>query len=333
MRQRIDEARKAERNCGHRGYDAAVSAISDPSRPSWRDRRRAQKLVDTAFAERRLTAADRTLRTQRIEAAHTRGDLAMITRDLVAPVQTNLGRALDARTMSSMRVGAKAGNTPRTPSAPSAMSPGTPTIDLSGIGRKVRVFVLIAVVGMFASCVLGLAAFVIPAFFAESNRAADTGSPGVPGASVTPEDSSAGVDESDAASLHSAEGWTELVDAIERESGTTEVYDLVVYPTYASVGLDGEDAIERRLFRAGDWQEGFSARTPINGSVVDLGEIEPETVAGLSDQTARHFGIDEPTGTYIIVNAFAGVPRIMVYVQSSGESQYRVYRLDGTAIS
>ena len=210
------------------------------------------------------------------------------------------------------------------------MSPGTPTIDLSGIGRKVRLFVLIAVVGMFASCVLGLAAFVIPAFFADSNREGDTGSPGVSG---TAGPSSAEVVDSEAASLHSAEGWSGLVDAIERESGTTEVYDLVAYPTYASVGLDGKDAVERRLFRAGDWQEGFSARTPISGSLVDLGDIDPKTIARLPDQTARHLGIDEPTDAYIIVNAFAGAPRIMVYVQSSGESRYRAYRLDGTAIS
>ena len=258
----------------------------------------------------------------------------MITRDLVAPAQTNLGRALDPSTMSSMRVGSKSGGISRTLGAPATISPGTPTIDLSGIGRKVRLFVLIAVVGMFASCVLGLAAFLVPAFFAESNRGADTGSPGAPGASVTPSGSpSAQVVDNDAAGLHTAEGWTALVDAIEGESGTTEVYDLVVYPTYASVGLDGKDAIERRLFRAGGWQEGFSARTPLHGSLVDLGEIDPKTVARLPDQTAQSVGIDEPTGTYIIVNAFAGAPRIMVYVQSSGESRYRAYQLDGTAIS
>jgi len=230
-----------------------------------------------------------------------------------------------------MRAGSKAGGASRTMGVPATLSPGTPTIDLSGIGRKVRLFVILAVVGVFASCVLGLAAMVIPAFFAESNREAD---PGSPGASVTPADpSSAGVVERDAASLHSAEGWTDLIDAIERESGTTEVYDLVVYPDYASVGMDGKDAIERRLFRAGDWQEGFSARTPIHGSLVDPGEIDPKTIARLPGDTAQHFGIEEPTGTYIIVSAFAGAPRIMVYVQSSGESQYRAYRLDGTAIS
>lgn len=305
-----------------------MSAISDPARPSRRDRRRAQKLVDTAFAERRLTAADRTLRTQRIDAAHTRGDLAMITRDLVAPVQTNLGRALDASTMSSMRAGMAALGR-RTAGTPASAGSSTPTIDLSGLGRRVRLFILLAVGGVFLSCVLGILALVIPAvvgFNGDVNFSATE----APSASVTdsPQQPPAA-----SASLHTAAGWSALVDAIERESGTTAVYDLVVYPTYASVGLDDKDAIERRLFRDGDWQEGFSARTPISGSLVDLGDIDPKTVARLPDQTARHFGIDEPTGTYIIVNAFAGARRIMVYVQSGAESQYRAYRLDGTAIS
>ena len=252
----------------------------------------------------------------------------MITRDLVAPAQANLGRALDASAMSTMRVGSAVGGR-RTPRSPTTLSPGTPTIDLSGIGRRVRLIVLIAVAGVFLSCVLGILAFVIPAvvgfngdenvFTTEDSGVSVTDEPRQPpGASV---------------SLHTAAGWTALVDAIKAESGTTEVYELVVYPDYASVGLDGNDAIERRLFRAGDWQKGFSARTPVHGALVELAEIEPEVIAGLPGETARHFGIDEPTGAYLIVNAFTGDPQISVYVQSNGESRYRTYRLDGTAKS
>ena len=307
-----------------------MNAISDPGRPSRRDRRKAQKLVDTAFAEHRLTAADRALRTQRIDAAHTRGDLATITRDLVAPVQTNLGRALDASTMSSMRTGLPAW-TKRVPGTPTTVSPGTPTIDLSGIGRRIRLFVLIAVAGVFLSCVLGLVAFIVPVFTGFSGDVTSSDAPGT-AAPSPPQIPSESV-EADAASLHTAAGWTKLVAAIEAESGTTEVYDLVVYPEYASVGLDGKDAIERRLFRAGDWQEGFSARTPIHGARVDLGDIDPKTIVRLPEQTAQQAGIDNPTGTYFIVNAYTGSPQIAVYVQSNGESRYRTYQLDGTAIN
>jgi hypothetical protein len=305
-----------------------VTSISDPGRPSRRDRRRAQKLIDTAFAERRLTAADRSLRTQRIQAAHTRGDLSMITRDLVAPVSTNLGRALDPATMSSMRAGSNVSTT-RPPDALSTLRPGTRTIDLSGIGRRIRLFVLIAVVGVFASCVLGLVAF-IPTVVSEFKRDGNL-SPSGTDATVTagPRRGPDETVEVGATNLHSAAGWAALVEAIKSESGTTRVYDLVAYPQYASVGLDGKDAVERRFYRDGAWQESVSVRTPIAGSPIDLAEIDSELIARLPGETARHFGIDKPTGAYIVVHALAGEPRIMVYVQSDGRSEYRTYDLDG----
>ena len=258
---------------------------------------------------------------QRIQAAHTRGDLAMITRDIVAPAPTNLGRALDHAAMSSLRVHPEA----PTAAGPATMGRGTPTLDLSGIGRRIRLFVLLAVGGVFASCVLGLVAFV-PAVLGEFDRdvevAPSTDAPG-------PRPSQSAVPRGDTENLHTAAGWTALVAAVKAESGTTEVYDLVAYPQYASVGLDGKDAVERRFYRDGAWQESVSVRTPIAGSPVDLADIDPDVIASLPAQTAEHFGIGEPTATYIIVNAFGGDPRVMVYVQTGGRSEYRVYDLAG----
>jgi hypothetical protein len=306
-----------------------VTAISDPGRPRRRDRRRAQKLVDTAFAEDRLTAADRALRTQRIQAAHTRGDLATITRDLVAPAQANLGRALDASTMSSMRAGSAA-RTGGFPSTSATGRPGAPTIDLSGLGRRVRLIVLLAIGGFAATCVLGLVAFV-GSFVSDFEPNVDV----LPSESEVTAVPSSRPDagDGDVADLHSAAGWRALVDAIKSESGTTEIYDLVAYPQYASVGLDGDGAVERRLYRNSAWQDSVSVRTPIVGSLVDVAEIDPELIARLSAETAQHVGIDNPTQTYLLVNAYTGTPQIAVYVQSNGESRYRTYRLDGTPTS
>lgn len=310
-----------------------MDSISDPGRPSRRDRRRAQKLVDTAFAEQRLTAADRALRTQRIDAAHTKGDLVMITRDLVAPAATDLGRALDPSVVSPTRMSsAKTTGS----SATVFSSSSTPTIDLTGIGRKVRLFVLLAVGGVLVSCVLGLVAFipaVIEGFQEATNAPWEEGSsPGAVGSATTdgPADPAS---RGRSASLHTVAGWTGLVDAIKAESGSARIYDLVVYPDYAAVGLDGDGAIDRRFYRDGDWQASVSIRSPVNGSPVDLAQIDPELIARLPADTAQEVGIDDPTGTYILVNAFIDEPRIMVYVQKDVESQYRAYRLDGSPIN
>lgn len=56
--------------------------LSDPSGAGRGDRRKARQLVDAAYAGGRISAADRTLRVERIDAAATRGDLAMVVRDL-----------------------------------------------------------------------------------------------------------------------------------------------------------------------------------------------------------------------------------------------------------
>lgn len=66
-----------------------MSDISDPGGAGRGDRRRARKTVDGAYAEGRITSADRALRMQQIEAASTKGDLAMVVRDLsgMPPVQ------------------------------------------------------------------------------------------------------------------------------------------------------------------------------------------------------------------------------------------------------
>ena len=258
----------------------------------------------------------------------------MITRDLVAPSSVNLGRALDPQVVSSMGSGAAT----RTLSGSSTtVRSGTPTIDLSGVGRKVRPFVLIAVGGMLASCLLGLVAFVpvVLGAFKDVN-VSPVDIPGIEQAPHPIESSSTGAPSSpaaDTASLHTSGGWTQLVNDIETESGTTEVYDLVAYPQYASVGLNSDGEVERRFYRDGAWQGSVSVRTPSTGSLIDLAEIDADLIARLPEQTARAVGVSEPTGTYIIVNAFAGEPRIMVYVQSNAESQYRAYRLDGTPMS
>lgn len=302
---------------GTRGYDAAVTAISDPGRPSRRDRRRAQKLIDTAFAEGRLTSADRALRSQRIEAAHSKGDLATITRDLTEPSSARLGSALDSATLSGLRVGTarSAAGKPASTSLPGGM-----TLDLSKVvGQRVKWIVLAVVLAVVGSCVLGLVGMVASVF-----QASDSGS-----SSPTPVTSAEGTATPAVAGLHTVDGWSALLAAIKEQTGTTSVYDAVVYQEYASLGLDGDGAVDRRLYRNGAWQEGWSARTPVHGSLVDLGEIDPEVWAGLPERTAQHFQIANPTGTYVLVNAYTGTPQIMVYVQSEGGSQYRLYGLDG----
>lgn len=334
-----------------RRYDAAVSSLSDPGRPSRGDRRKVQKLIDAAYASGQLSAAERSLRTQRVDSAHTRGDLAMIARDLggpsapespaepvapvvqdlkreasASPVIPSLGSAIDEQILKSMQVGGVYRG---------SGSPGTtlPPIKLTGFGnaaRTIRIAVVVFVVGFLGICGLGMAAF-IPAFV-EGFSSSTTPSPVTPTEAVTSEASpgSTMALPPAAASLHTAAGWSSLVAAIKEKSGSTAIYDLVVYPTYASVGLDGGKTVDRRLYRDGAWQESFNVQTPIVGKPVDLDQIDPKVIAKLPAETAQRLGVENPTGTYLIVNALVSDPKIMVYVQADGSSQYQAYDLKGT---
>jgi len=319
-------------------YDAAVSSLSDPGRPSRGDRRQVQKLIDAAYASGQLSAAERSLRTQRVDAAHTRGDLAMIARDLGDPSASDarpeatptvvrdlksdlrpaagtpsLGSAIDDQTLKSMQVSGTYRGTGSPGAAP-------PPISIAGFGnaaRTIRIVIVVFVVGFLGICGLGLAA-LIPAFV-DGFHAATTTSPSVPAEVVTTGPGSGShPPQPSATNLHTAAGWAALVAAIKDESGSTSVYDLVVYPEYASVGLDGGKTVNRRLYRDGAWQSSFNVQTPIVGSPVDLRKIDPKVIARLPSETAQRLGVENPTGTYFIVNALVSEPKIMVYVQEGG---------------
>lgn len=307
------------------GYDAPVTSLSDPSRAGRRDRRKAQKSVDAAYAGGQLSAADRALRTQRIEAAQTKGELAMITRDLAAPpppqpageaapkhaATPSLGSALDPAVLESMRV----------KSTHSTSMTAAPAL------RRIAVIVIIVVAGMVLVCGLGVVGVVVSAISGAGDPPAGT-TTATPSADITTGAVTAGPGEG----LHSAGGWRSFVAAVQSESGTTEVYDAVVYPEYAAVALVSGDGTERRVFRDGAFLDSFRVQTEAVGGRVDLAQIEPDVIAGLPQATADQLGVDTPTDAYLIINALPTEPRIIVYVQANGSSQYRMYTLDGTPV-
>jgi hypothetical protein len=330
-----------------------VSSLSDPGRPSRGDRRSVQKLIDAAYAGGLLSAAERALRTQRVDAAHTRGDLAMIARDLRTPADgaaalpepdpvvvqdlqaptkpqedtPSLGSAIDPQLLQSMQVG---GAYRGTGAAGTAR-----TINLAGFAnaaRTIRIVILVVVLGFVGICGLGMAALV-PAFLEGFDSGPTSSQTAIPAdvATTQPGPSGTGpVEQAASTNLHSAAGWKALVAAIEDKSGSSSVYDLVVYPTYAAVGLDGGKSIERGFYRDGGWQDSIDVRTPIVGSPVDLRKIDPKLIEKLPADAAQRLGIESVTGTYLIVNAIPSDPKIMVYIQFDGGSNYQTYTLDGT---
>ncbi len=309
-----------------RRYDSGVSDISDPDRAGRRDRKHAQKLIDAAYAAGRLTSADRASRTQRVESAHTKGDLAMIVRDLgiaagtaaaagptpppapsASPGTVSLGSAIPPDQLKAMSKGGVKG---------AAMVGVTDSMRTAltgeGVKRARRVF-LIVVIGFFLLCGLGFTGIVTSIFIGSNPNG--------------------GGDAPVSVNLHTAKGWTQMVDAVSEETGSSRVYDIVVYPEYASVNAIAEEGAQRYVYRGGSFDLLSGPVTPASGDPIDLADVDPELIARLPDETAKKHDMPDYDSAYIIVRTMNNEPAIMVYLQQSGRlSRWSIYDLDGTVI-
>ena len=309
-----------------------MSDISDPGRAGRRDRKRAQKLIDAAYAAGQLTAADRAFRTARVDSAHTRGDLAVLVRDLnraagaapaaaataavppppdpaTGPGAKSLGSAIPPDQLSAMTKG-KVGSAATIRMGESMRSA------LSGdSAKKIRRVVLITVIGFLLLCGLGIAGIVAAIY---------TGVDQAGGPSDTPTSS---------VNLQTAKGWSELVAAVEDETGTSRVYDAVVYPEYASINAMVDEGAMRYVYRGGTFELFNSPVTAATQDPVDLADVDADLIEGLPDRTAEQQGMPDYDSAYFIVNTLSGQPAIMVYVQQEGRlARWSIYDLDGKVI-
>lgn len=278
-----------------------VTSLSDPSRASRGDRRQAQARVDAAFAAGQLTSADHQLRSQRIAAAQTAGDLVGLVRDL--PLEASLGSAIDPTVLASMRTGTTTGSGPK----PAA------TIDVSGKARTVRLVIVCVVVGMLLFCGLGIATVVFGTVGAMRGGATDGPHPVRTPPAPTSSPSIGGRATTAATALLTPAGWRSLVTAVETEFRTTSVYQAVVYPDYAVVTVVADGGQRSAVYRDGQFVSAPVVGTAPGTGRIDLAEVDPSVFA---------------QSTYVVIHAVPDGGQVIAYDGST----YRVYALDGTRI-
>jgi hypothetical protein len=304
-----------------------VSGISDPGKAGRRDKRRAQKLIDAAYAAGQLTAADRAFRTDRVRSAHTKGDLAVLVRDLEraagaaplvagstvtttpvdpTPALRSLGSAIPPDKLSAMSQGTSARTIQIGESLRSAMT---------GDGvRTARRIVLIVVVAFVILCGLGVAS-IVGLVITGVNDAMDS------------------VEETPTASLLTADGWSTFVVDLDEAVGTTRVYDAFVYDEYASVNVVGEEGGLRGVYRDGVLDMYESPATPASSRPIDLADIDPELIETLPERTADEHEMPDHESAYLVIGQAAGETRISVYLQEPGRlTRWTIYDLDGTVV-
>lgn len=236
-----------------------MSDISDPGGAGRGDRRRTRKAVDGAYAEGRITSADRALRMQQIEAASTKGDLAMIVRDLAGPLPNDR----PAPRPVAPPVPPQARPTPPSPGpAPSTFSnardqarerlqqslpPGVtwPRVQATGRSNPVKVVILVVVLLVALPCVFGVIGLVSSISSSDRDR---------PRSSISP---SAAADLVAGTSYEPAT-WRRFVADLKDEYGDdVEVWSMFAYPERYS----GYVVVEGDLSQFVTWQDGRLGNT------------------------------------------------------------------------
>jgi hypothetical protein len=294
-----------------------------------RDRDRATYVIDAALRNGRISQQDRDLRAERVRSAVTVGELAGLTRDIVAA---------PAPVPPTAVVPPVAPQPPPDPYGPGSTRPiaGVPS-DLYGdgptdtsvppgkglttkpaAGRKVAVGCAL-VVALFV--ILPLAVGVV--IFASSSTDTQV---------ATPDPIPAGPPFE-----LSADGFREYVAAFEDTFGHTQVVRTVFYDGYVVAWVPQDDGtialwnyVDGAFTQLGDPMEDTSEPPP-----VDLAELRPSRVMKLVRE-AESFGLTGEVTTYVIYDrdVIDERPHVMVYVTSDdGRSGYVIGGLDGRVIS
>lgn len=310
-----------------------MSDISDPGGAGRGDRRTARRAVDAAYAAGRISAVDRSLRMEQIDAASTRGDLAMVVRDLTdRPADPPPSRPTASSDAALPSLPASPAADQPAPSAgsspfpgPPATSPGeapgrawpppgfggTPQVGerTSGTNRR-TIGCIVAVVAFFflAPCLLGAGGLVLSLFFGGSD-----------------------FDSSDVVAVEQVEQWwDERVDDLATASGTTVVSAYRVGEDTGTATTDEPTASTDWTYSSSVWVEGMTRADLPERPVADLARIDASAVQTAVDDA--RFAIDTDADPTIMIRVRPQIgqdPLLEVTVGDGAAVQSRTYDSDG----
>ncbi|WP_148615551.1 hypothetical protein [Nocardioides rubriscoriae] len=132
-------------------------------------------------------------------------------------------------------------------------------------------------------------------------------------------------------------GYADLVAAVGRRTGGTQVFEAVLYPAYAvvTVPVDATSARSSSLYWDGAFDD-FGPSSTASSERVDLAEVDPAVLGRLVRRAEKL--VEDPTTTYVIVRGRSTVfdddgARVLAYATNQfNETGYLAARLDGTVV-
>lgn len=321
-------------------------------------------MVDEAYAEGRITAADRTLRLEQIDAASTKGDLAMVLRDLESRPSTTTSPDLAAppfgmpppvtdldpvaprnRQAPSTPSSPPPGAAPPAETTPPASTGGGPTwappsyggsVSGSASGpragggwtteRKIGCGVIAVIAIFLVPLVVALVVFLgVARSFDGGFDSGSSDDVGLADDGYTVKD---GVTVPDAATW-----WDLQVADLDDDAGTATVttYDVRDGGGVATV-VDGTTA-RQWVFRGVEWEPlGEPTRLDPATSPVDLADVAPTVVQDVVEATLLEVGPDASPDVQVHVVTSGADPRLVVDVTDGSTTTRGVFTLDGTRL-
>jgi hypothetical protein len=134
--------------------------------------------------------------------------------------------------------------------------------------------------------------------------------------------------------LTSGKGFTRLVREVEAKTGSSTVFNAVIYPSYAVVEVPEDQKSQRSFgwYYNGEWDE-WTGKGTAEEERFELDEINGRTLAALVKE-ARGL-VEKPTTSYVIVNALGRDHGVCMSVYAGNEHAETAYldaRCDGTVV-
>jgi hypothetical protein len=301
---------------------------SPDERASGQDRDAAIKVVEAAFTSGRIIQADRDKRVDELRSAQSKQDIDTQVRDLQPHA---------AWTAPQTPIPAVTAGSTTTPYAQPGQQPWPlvnygpgqgSTVDVSELVGKTgrRVGGIIAAV-ILLSVVIPIAGVIIALVSARDS---------FEGAFADPTDETTYLPGQapgkGGINLHTAEGYQDLVDAVQAKTGSTMVFDITLYPRYAVVEVPVKVGTSRyQLFY---WDGELTAETSkgtTSNRPIDMADVRPELFIRLLKKVRGL--VDEPNSWYVLANASSGIGQVSAYASNHfSESEYVIATFDGQIV-
>ncbi len=277
------------------------------------DRQAAIQAVESALAVGRIIQADHDLRIEQLKHAQTSDEVRMVIHDLPhraaepavpdVPAQETWSTYQPSDTVVASGEGDASEPRPPPPyaqppyaqppyGAPAPTSTATPVSASSGGMRAAKILVPL----ILAIVAIGIGASVIAGFTGANDTFDDLVEDfeiGGPGSEPEPEPPN----------VLSVDGYGDVVAAVRQETGSSEVFQIVIYPEYAvvDVPVDKTSGRQRSLFWDGDLGASGSTGTT-DFDRFDLADLDPAVVTKMAKR-ARGLVPGQVDANYLIIRS------------------------------